>query len=76
MAPGSSITSTNSGTNTISGTSMATPHVTGAAALYKSSFGDASYSTIRSWLTTNATANVISGNVTGTPNKLLYKAGL
>ena len=76
--PGSSITSTwlNSGTNTISGTSMATPHVTGAAALYKSNFGDASYSTIRSWLTTNATANVISGNVTGTPNKLLYKAGL
>ena len=76
--PGSSITSTwlNSGTNTISGTSMATPHVTGVAVLYKSNFGDASYSTIRSWLTTNATANVISGNVTGTPNKLLYKAGL
>ena len=77
-APGSSITSTwiNSGTNTISGTSMATPHVTGVAALYKATYGDASFSTIRSWLTTNATANVISGNVSGTPNKLLYKAGL
>jgi subtilisin family serine protease len=77
-APGSSITSTwiNSGTNTISGTSMATPHVTGVAALYKATFGDASYSTIRSWLTTNATANVITGNVAGTPNRLLYKAGL
>ena len=77
-APGSSITSTwiNSGTNTISGTSMATPHVTGVAALYKATFGDASYSTIRSWLTTNATASVITGNVTGTPNRLLYKAGL
>jgi subtilisin family serine protease len=77
-APGSSITSTwiNSGTNTISGTSMATPHVTGVAALYKATYGDASYSTIRSWLTTNATANVITGNVSGTPNRLLYKAGL
>jgi subtilisin family serine protease len=77
-APGSSITSTwiNSGTNTISGTSMATPHVVGVAALYKATFGDAAYSTIRSWLTTNATANVISGNVTGTPNRLLYKSTL
>jgi subtilisin family serine protease len=77
-APGSSITSTwiNSGTNTISGTSMATPHVVGVAALYKATYGDASYSTIRSWLTTNATANVITGNVSGTPNRLLYKAGL
>jgi subtilisin family serine protease len=77
-APGSSITSTwlNGGTNTISGTSMATPHVVGVAALYKATYGDASYSTIRSWLTSNATANVISGNVSGTPNRLLYKAAL
>jgi subtilisin family serine protease len=77
-APGSSITSTwiNSGTNTISGTSMATPHVTGVAALYKATYGNASYSTIRSWLTSNATASVITGNVSGTPNRLLYKAGL
>ncbi|MDB4886894.1 MAG: peptidase and in kexin sedolisin [Gemmatimonadetes bacterium] len=77
-APGSSITSTwlNGGTNTISGTSMATPHVTGVGALYKATYGNASYSTIRSWLTTNATANVITGNVSGTPNRLLYKAGL
>jgi subtilisin family serine protease len=77
-APGSSITSTwlNGGTNTISGTSMASPHVAGVGALYKATYGDASYSTIRSWLTTNATANVITGNPSGTPNKLLYKAGL
>ncbi len=77
-APGSSITSTwlNGGTNTISGTSMASPHVAGVAALYKATYGDASYSTIRSWLTTNATASVITGNVSGTPNRLLYKAGL
>jgi subtilisin family serine protease len=77
-APGSSITSAwiNSGTNTISGTSMASPHVAGVGALYKATYGDASYSTIRSWLTTNATANVITGNVSGTPNRLLYKGSL
>ena len=77
-APGSSITSTwlNGGTNTISGTSMATPHVTGVAALYKATFGDASSSTIRTWLINNATANVITGNPSGTPNRLLYKSTL
>ena len=77
-APGSSITSTwlNGGTNTISGTSMATPHVTGVAALYKSAYGDAATSTVISWLTGNATTGVISGNVSGTPNRLLYKSTL
>jgi subtilisin family serine protease len=77
-APGSSITSTwiNSGTNTISGTSMATPHVAGVAALYKATYGDAAWTTIRDWLSTNSTANVVTGNVSGTPNKLLYKASL
>jgi subtilisin family serine protease len=77
-APGSSITSTwlNGGTNTISGTSMASPHVAGVAALYKSSFGDASFSTIRSWMTTNSTSGVITGNPSGTPNRLLFKSTL
>lgn len=77
-APGSNITSTwiGSSTNTISGTSMATPHVTGVAALYKAAYGDASYATIRNWLTSNATANVITGNPSGTANRLLYKGGL
>ena len=77
-APGSAITSTwlNGGTNTISGTSMATPHVTGVAALYKATYGNAAWSTIRDWLSANATANVITGNSSATPNKLLYKSTL
>jgi len=79
-APGSSITSawyqSDTQTNTISGTSMASPHVAGVGALYKATYGDAGYSTIRTWLINNATTNVITGNVTGTPNRLLFKSTL
>ncbi|HEX6558921.1 MAG TPA: S8 family peptidase [Longimicrobiales bacterium] len=77
-APGSSIKSDwiNSGTNTISGTSMASPHVAGTAALYKGTYGDAASSTIVSWINSNATTGKITGNPTGTPNRLLYKAAL
>ncbi|HEX8320334.1 S8 family peptidase [Longimicrobium sp.] len=77
-APGGSITSTwiGGGTNTISGSSMASPHVAGVAALYKHTYGDASSSTIDTWIKNNATTNVISGNPAGTPNRLLYKAAL
>jgi subtilisin family serine protease len=79
-APGSSITSawhtSNTATNTISGTSMASPHVAGVAALYKSSIGDHSSSTIRTWIINNATSGVISGNPSGTANRLLYKSTL
>ncbi|HYW08363.1 MAG TPA: S8 family peptidase [Longimicrobium sp.] len=77
-APGSSITSTwlNGGTNTISGTSMASPHVAGVAAMYKGTYGDVGQSTINSWIVNNATQNVITGNPTGTPNRLLFKAAL
>jgi subtilisin family serine protease len=55
---------------------MASPHVAGTAALYKAARGEASQSTIDSWLKTNSTANVITGNVTGTPNRLLFKSTL
>jgi subtilisin family serine protease len=77
-APGGSITSTwiNSGTNTISGSSMAAPHVAGVAALYKATYGNASTATIDTWIKSNATLNVVTGNPAGTPNRLLYKAAL
>jgi len=78
-APGGSIVSTvrTGGAGTMSGTSMATPHVTGIAALYKSRFGEATSATVHNWLNTNATPNVISGGGTGgTVNRLVYTAGL
>ncbi|HEX6077907.1 MAG TPA: S8 family peptidase [Micromonosporaceae bacterium] len=77
-APGVSVTSTwrNGGTNTISGTSMASPHVAGVAALYKHTYGDAASSTINSWIINNSTLNVIRSNPSGTPNRLLYKSTL
>ena len=55
---------------------MATPHVAGVGALYKSNFGDASSATVSSWINTNATAGVIRSNPSGTPNRLLNKRGL
>ncbi len=77
-APGSSITSSwhtsNSATNTISGTSMASPHVAGLAALIKETNPSASHAAIANWMTDNATTNVITGNVSGTPNRLLFKS--
>jgi subtilisin family serine protease len=77
-APGSSITSawigSNSATNTISGTSMATPHVAGAAALYLEDAA-ATPQAVRDALVLSGSAVVkLSKRASrdGTTNKLLY----
>ncbi|SCK07562.1 S8 family peptidase [Streptomyces sp. WMMB 322] len=77
-APGVDITSAwlLGGTDTISGTSMASPHVAGVGALYKGANGDAASSTVNNWITGNATSGVIKNNPAGTPNLLLYKNAL
>ncbi|MGP8298346.1 S8 family peptidase [Streptomyces inhibens] len=74
-APGSDITSDwNTGddaTKTISGTSMATPHVVGAAAVYLAGHQDAKPADVEKALTDGATPDKISNPSEGTPNKLL-----
>ncbi|MEV4998725.1 S8 family serine peptidase [Streptomyces niveus] len=74
-APGSDITSTWNGsdtdTGTISGTSMATPHVVGAAAVYLAGHPDAAPADVATALTDGATPDTISNADAGTPNKLL-----
>lgn len=76
-APGSAITSLwLNGVNTISGTSMAAPHVAGVAALYKAAFGDATSDSIDAWMKASATPNAIQNNAPGTPNLLLFKGTL
>lgn len=76
FAPGSSIKSawytSTTATNTISGTSMATPHVAGAAALYLQTHSTASPASVSSWLTSNATTGKVTNPGTGSPNRLLY----
>jgi subtilisin family serine protease len=76
FAPGSSITSawigSNSATRTISGTSMASPHVAGAAALVLSASPSASAQQIRDSLVNSATTGVLTNVGSGSPNRLLF----
>ncbi|WP_369198085.1 S8 family peptidase [Streptomyces djakartensis] len=75
FAPGSSITAGwhtgDTATNTISGTSMATPHVAGAAAVYLAGHTSATPAQVASALVAGAATGKVTGAGSGSPNRLL-----
>jgi hypothetical protein len=76
FAPGSAITSawhtSTTATNTISGTSMAAPHVAGAAALVLSESPTASPAAVRDALVRAGTAGLVTSAGSGSPDVLLH----
>ena len=78
FAPGSSITSAwytgTTATNTISGTSMASPHVAGVAALYLQGNTQASPATVTTAIVSGAVSGAVTSAGTGSPNRLLNTA--
>lgn len=76
FAPGTSIRSdwisSPTATNTISGTSMASPHVAGVAAVMLGANPGLTPSGLASLVTSTATSGVVANAGTGSPNRLLY----
>ena len=60
--------------NTISGTSMAAPHVSGVAAMLLAKQGPTTPAAMKKQILETASDNLISSVRSGTPNKLLHKA--
>jgi subtilisin family serine protease len=78
FAPGSSILSawftSNTATATLSGTSMASPHVAGVAARLLQGSPGATPAAVRNEIVNTATTGVLSGLPTGTANRLLFRS--
>jgi len=76
FAPGSAISSawltSDSATNTISGTSMASPHVAGAAALYLHQNPAAAPDEVATAILAAATPGKVANAGTSSPNRLLF----
>lgn len=76
FAPGSSISSAwhtaTDASATLNGTSMASPHVAGIAALALAANGTASPASVTDFLLANATSGVVGNAGSGSPNRLAY----
>ncbi|WP_447008252.1 S8 family peptidase [Saccharothrix isguenensis] len=76
FAPGQNITSAwmtnDTSTNTISGTSMAAPHVAGGAAVLLGATPSLTPAQVATAMVANSTPNKITSPGTGSPNRLLF----
>ncbi|MET8826240.1 S8 family peptidase [Streptomyces sp. NPDC004610] len=77
-APGRAIVSAKLGGGSVAldGTSMAAPHVTGVAALYKAKHPNASPTELHEFLTDESTKDIVQNLSDNSPNRLLFTDGL